>query len=178
MEDSLYHYEEGEQEEKAKKLLSYGELPLKKVMKKSYDNKEIPKILNEVREEFFSMFKSLPTVEKGCNRNIMAASYLISFLKVNKKRGYPVSVASEVILDTVDIGISLIPSFIIKKYVTEYEMAFIKNIKSKGIRDSLKTFKGKNLELKGRRKRELINSLILRENVKEFSVYLEPIALL
>lgn len=178
MEDSLYHYEEGEQEEKAKKLLCYGEIPLKKVMKKSYDNKEIPKILQEVREEFFLMSKSLPRVEKGYNRNIMVASYLISFLKVNKRRGYSVSFASEVILDTIDTGISLIPSFIMKRYVTDYEMAFIKNIKANGIRDSLKSFKSKNLELKGKRKKDLINSLMVKENAKEFSVYLEPIALL
>ena len=158
------------------KLLPYVERPLKKSMRKTYDEKQIQLILIDTREEFRKILNTMPIFQSGYNRNAIATAYTISFLKIGKKYMCKQDIIWDMLLDAIDSGVEMIPIFIVKRYLDESEINLLKNIKNQGIRSSLKNLKSNPLEIKVKIKKEIINTLMVKENAKEFHIYLELFA--
>lgn len=176
MEQIINEYEDKKKYEKILKLLPYVEGPLKKSMKKTYDEKQRELILIDTREEFRKILNTMPIFQSGYNRNAIGTAYAIAFLKISKKYICNQDIAWNILLDAIDSGVEMIPIFIMKRHLDESEINLLKNIKNKGIRSSLKNLKSNPLEIKVKIKKEIINTLMMKENAKEFHMYLELFA--
>lgn len=176
MEQVVNKYEDNKKYKKILKLLPYIEIPLKKSMRKIYDEKQIQLMLIYTREEFRKILNSMPIFESGYNRNAIATAYSIAFLKISKKYRCSQDIVWDVLLNAVDSGVGMIPLVIIRRYLDEREINLLKNIKNQGIRSSLKNLKSNPLEIKVKIKKEIINTLMIKENAKEFHMYLELFA--
>lgn len=178
MEQLLESYHGKGDKSRVLKLISYGEGPIKKVLKKYEKDEEIELVLKEAKNEFSRIFDSLPTMEKGQNRNVLAAGYSVALYKVLKKRGYSQEDVEHIFYNAIDTGITMVPLFMVRGFLDSVTFKTLKEIKRNGARKTIEKLNYEIIDDKIKMKKDVITNIMRKENVKEDMTYMKAFILL
>lgn len=178
MEQLLESYQGKGDKGRVLKLISYGESTIKKVLKKYEKDEEIEIVLKEAKNEFSRIFDSLPTMEKGQNRNVLAAGYSVALYKVLKRRGYSQNEVEHIFYNAIDIGITMVPLFMVRAFLDSVTFKTLKDIKRNGARNTIDKLNYEIVDDKIKKKRDVITTIVRTENVKEAMPYMKAFILL
>lgn len=160
------------------KLISYGEGPIKKVLKTYEKDEEVEMVLKEAKSEFARIFDSLPTMERGQNRNVLAAGYSVALYKVLKKRGYSQNEVEHIFYKAIDTGINMVPLFMVRGFLDSLTFKTLKDIKRNGAKNTIDKLNYEILDDKIKVKKDVIATMVKTENVKEAMPYMKAFILL
>lgn len=178
MEQLLESYHGKGDKSRVLKLISYGEGPIKKVLKKYEKDEEIELVLKEAKNEFSRIFDSIPNMEKGQNRNVLAAGYSVALYKVLKKRGYSQNEVEHIFYNAIDTGITMVPLFMVRGFLDSVTFKTLKEIKRNGARNTIEKLNYEIIDDKIKVKKDVITNIIRTENVREAMPYMKAFILL
>lgn len=178
MEQLLESYHGKGDKSRVLKLISYGEGPIKKVLKKYEKDEEIELVLKEAKNEFSRIFDSIPTMEKGQNRNVLAAGYSVALYKVLKKRGYSQTEVEHIFYNAIDTGITMVPLFMVRGFLDSVTFKTLKDIKRNGARNTIEKLNYEIVDDRIKVKKDVITNIVRTENVREAMPYMKAFILL